>query len=250
MGALAGDSLANRFIFGLWRPKLQILGSDIAGRVEAVGRNVQRFQPGDPVFRDLSGRWGGFAEYVFAPATALVLKPPTMTFALQLAALHGAEVTAVDAPGKLELLRRLGAAQVIDYTATDFTRTGQPYDRILDVKTTRSMFDCARALAPGGVYVTVGGDLLRLLQVLLLMPWIALTQRKRMRLLALKPNDGLAASAAYHASGQVLPVLEGPYALSEVPWGFQHFAVGRHRGKVVFTMAPDPGQPSATQPPG
>jgi len=79
-GLLTGTPLANRFISGIRKPKYRILGSDIAGQVEAVGRSVRRFQPGDAVFGDLSGRWGGFAEYVSAREDALTLKPAGMTF--------------------------------------------------------------------------------------------------------------------------------------------------------------------------
>jgi NADPH:quinone reductase-like Zn-dependent oxidoreductase len=80
-GLLRGKPFSNRLLFGLLKPKNQILGSDIAGRVEAVGKNVNQFQPGDEVFGDLSGcGWGGFAEYVCARDTALVLKPPSLTF--------------------------------------------------------------------------------------------------------------------------------------------------------------------------
>jgi NADPH:quinone reductase-like Zn-dependent oxidoreductase len=80
-GLLQGTPFVNRLLYGLFKPKRRVLGSDIAGRIEAVGKNVKRFQVGDEVFGDLSGRWGGFAEYVCAPETALALKPPSMTFA-------------------------------------------------------------------------------------------------------------------------------------------------------------------------
>jgi len=80
-GLLRGRPLPNRLFFGLFRPKIRILGGDIAGQVKAVGRNVKQFQPGDKVFGDLSGSgFGGFAEYVCAPENALVLEPPSMTF--------------------------------------------------------------------------------------------------------------------------------------------------------------------------
>lgn len=79
-GALQGIPFINRLLFGLLKPKKKILGSDIAGRIEAVGKKVTRFQPGDEVFGDLSGEWGGFAEYVCARENALALKPASMTF--------------------------------------------------------------------------------------------------------------------------------------------------------------------------
>lgn len=79
-GLLQGTPFISRLISGLLKPKKKILGSDIAGRVEAVGKNVKLFQPGDEVYGDLSGSWGGFAEYVCALENALALKPTSLTF--------------------------------------------------------------------------------------------------------------------------------------------------------------------------
>jgi NADPH:quinone reductase-like Zn-dependent oxidoreductase len=278
MEALGGTQLVNRLIFGLLSPKKQILGSDIAGRIESIGRNVRKFRPGDEVFGDLSGEWGGFAEYVCAREDALVLKPPAMTFeqaaaipqaamlalqalrdtagiregqkllingagggvgtfAIQLAKLHKAEVTVVDNDAKLGMLRSMGATHVIDYEREDFTKNNQRYDLILDVKTTRSIRDCARALSPSGTYVTVGGSMARLFQGLLVWPWIALTTNKRIRIVALKPNKGLTYINELFEAGQVMPVIDGPYKLSEAREAFRHFAAGRHKGKVVLSVA-------------
>lgn len=277
--ALRGTPFVNRLIFGLLKPKKQILGSDIAGRVEAVGKKVRRFQPGDEVFGDLSGEWGGFAEYVCAREDALALKAPGMTFeeaaaipqaamlavqalrdaghlqpgqkllingagggvgtfAIQIAKSYGVEVTGVDSPGKLDMLRALGADHVIDYTQEDFTKTGRCYDLILDVKTKRSILDCARALSPNGAYVSVGGSMARLYQALLLWPWISMTTKKSIRFVVLKPNKDLAYMNELFAAGKVIPVIDGPYKLSEVPEAFRHFGAGRHKGKVVITLEP------------
>lgn len=276
-GALQGSDFVNRLIFGLLRPKKQILGSDIAGRVEAVGKNVLQFRPGDAVFGDLSGDWGGFAEYVCAGEHALALKPPSMTFeeaaaipqaamlavqglrdvgriqagqrvlingagggvgtfAIQIARMYGVEVTGVDSAGKLDMLRSMGAEHVIDYTKEDFTKTGQRYDLILDVKTNRSIVDCARALRPDGIYVTVGGDMARLFQALLLWPWIAMTTNKRIGIVKLKLNKDLAYMKELFEAGKVRPVIDGPYKLSEVPEAFRYFGEGRHKGKVVISV--------------
>lgn len=278
-GAMLGGDLVNRLLFGLLRPKptRQILGSDVAGRVEAVGRNVTRFQVGDEVFGDLSGTWGGFAEYVCAGERALERKPPGMTFeqaaaapqafllalqalrdkagirpgqtllingggggvgtfGIQIARAQGLEVTGVDSAEKFDLMRSLGADHVIDYRREDFTASGRRYDRILDVKTSRSVLDCARALKPDGVYVTVGGSMPRLFQALLLMPWLRLTTNKSVRVLALKANKGLTAMKELFESGKVVPVIDGPYGLGEVPAAFRHFGEGRHKGKVVITV--------------
>jgi NADPH:quinone reductase-like Zn-dependent oxidoreductase len=284
-GAMLGGDLVNRLFFGLFRPKRtrQILGSDVAGRVEAVGRNVTRFQSGDEVFGDLSGTWGGFAEYVCARESALERKPPGMTFeqaaatpqtfllalqalrdkariqpgqtilvngggggvgtfAIQIARAQGLEVTGVDSADKFDLMRSLGADHVIDYRREDFTRSGQRYDRILDVKTSRSVLDCARPLKPDGIYVTVGGSMPRLFQALLLLPWLRLTSKKSVRILALKANEGLLDIQELFETGKVVPVIDGPYALSEVPNAFRLFGEGRQKGKVVITVE-QPGLP-------
>lgn len=267
----------NRVIFGLLKPTRQILGSDVAGRVEAVGINVTSFRPGDDVFGDLSGRWGGFAEYVCAPENALLIKSPGMsfeqasaipqagllalqslrdkaqihhrqkllingagggvgTFAIQIARLYDAEITAVDSAAKLDMLRSMGAHHVMDYAAEDFTKSGQRYDLILDVKTKRSIFDLASALSPDGTYVTVGGSMARVLQALILVPWISLTTRKKIRLLALKPNKDLVHLKELFDAGKLVPVLDRLYKLSETADAFRHFAEARHKGKIVITM--------------
>ena len=174
---LRGKPFVNRLLFGLLKPKINILGVDIAGQVEAVGRNVKRFEPGDEVFGDISGcGFGAFAEYVCARENVLALKSTSMTFqeaaavpqaavlalqglrdkgqiqkgqkvlingagggagsfAVQIAKSFGAEVTGVDSTGKLDMMRSIGADQVIDYTQEDFTKNGQVYDLILDVVT-------------------------------------------------------------------------------------------------------------------
>jgi NADPH:quinone reductase-like Zn-dependent oxidoreductase len=134
------------------------------------------------------------------------------------------------------MLRAMGVEDVIDYTREDFTRNGQRYDLILDVKTTRSIFDCARALKPNGVYVTIGGSMARLFQSLLLRPWISMIEKKSIRFLALKLNAGLADMKELFEAGKVVPVIDGPYELSEVPEAFRHFGAGHHKGKVVITV--------------
>ena len=276
-GLLQGSALIDRLLFGFLKPRHTILGSDIAGRIESVGKNVTQFRPGDEVFGDLSGRWGGFAEYVCAPPSALVLKPPGMsfveaasipqaaalamqglrdigdiqqgdkvlingagggvgTFAIQLAKLYGAEVTGVDSPAKLDFMRSLGFDKVIDYTRQHFTRNGTGYDLILDVKTNRSPFDYARALNPGGRYVTVGGSMARLLQVMLLGRLIRMTRKKSMRLVVLKPNKDLADLNALFETGKVKPVLDKLRTLSGVPEAMRYFGAGEHKGKVVVSL--------------
>lgn len=276
-GLLQGIPFTNRLLFGLLKPKNQILGSDIAGRIEAVGKNVKQFQPGDEVYGDLTGDWGGFAEYVCARENALALKPASMTFdeaaaipqaamlaiqglrdagqirqgqkllingagggvgsfAVQIAKLYGAELTGVDSSGKLDMMRSMGFDQVIDYTQEDFTKSGQCYDLILDVKTNRSIFDYTRALGPNGVYVTLGGSMTRIFQALLLGPLISTISKKNIRFVGLKPNRDLAYMNKLYEAGKVKPVIDGPYKLSEVPEALRYFGEGKHKGKIVITV--------------
>jgi len=277
-GMLRG-SPENRMLGGLLRPRVHILGCDIAGRVEAVGGDVTAFQPGDEVYGDLSGSgFGAFAEYVCAQEAGLSRKPPGMsfeqaaaipqagmlavqslidvgrmksgqklllngagggvgTFALQMAKLYGVEVTVVDKPGKLDMLRAMGADHVIDYLKEDFTQSGRCYDLILDVKTNRSPFAYARALNPNGTYVTVGGSITRLLQALALGPFMSRLYHKHLRIVALKPNKDLAYMNELFEAGKLQPVLDGPYKLADLPEAFRLFGTGDHRGKIIVTMA-------------
>jgi len=189
-----GKPFLVRMVEGLRRPKNPIRGVDLAGIVEAVGRNVTQFRPGDEVF---GMRSGAFAEYVcgkerhFAPkparitfeqAAAVPVAAETAlqglrdkgqirsgqkvlingasggigTFAVQIAKAFGAEVTGVCSTRNVELVRSLGADHVVDYTKEDFTRKGQRYDLILDNAGNRSRSDGRRALTPNGTIVLAG----------------------------------------------------------------------------------------------
>ncbi|HSL46256.1 MAG TPA: NAD(P)-dependent alcohol dehydrogenase [Anaerolineales bacterium] len=180
---------------GFLKPKDPRLGADIAGRVEAVGKNVTEFKPGDGVFGAVGA--GGFAEYVCTREKNLALKPAYVsfeaaaatpvvgftaiqgfrhaggiragqkvlvngaaggigTFAVQFAKSCGAEVTGVCSTRNLDMLRSIGADHVIDYTREDFTRTGQQYDLIYCAIGNRSVFDYRRALKPQGRCVIAG----------------------------------------------------------------------------------------------
>jgi NADPH:quinone reductase-like Zn-dependent oxidoreductase len=277
---LTGKPFINRLMFGLLKPKprKQILGADISGTVEAVGRHVTRFQPGDKVFGDLWDHWGGFAEYACAQETALELKPANSTFeeaaavpqagvlalqglrkarqlqpgqkvlingagggvgtfAVQLARLSGAEVTGVDAPHKLNIVRSVGADHVIDYSHEDFTKTGERYDLILDCRGLRSMFDYQRALRPGGTYAMIGGSLSRIPQLLFLSYLAPLTRESRkFHLVAAGPNKGLADLKEFIEAGKLAPVVDRTYQLSEVPEALRYFGEGRHKGKIVIAI--------------
>ena len=277
--ALIYGETTNRLLHGITKPKLRILGGDVAGRVEAVGAKVSAFGPGDEVYGDLCmAGFGTFAEYVCAPAQALINKPAGMTFeqaaaipqagmlavqglidvgeigsgknrvllngagggvgtfALQLAKTYGVEVTCVDSAEKLDMLSELGADHVIDYRQVDFTRDGQRYDLILDPKSTRSPYDYARALAPEGIYVTVGGQSWRLFQAFVLGRLISKTHNKHIRVVALKPNKDLAFVNAQFEAGHLVPIIDGPYKLEDTAKALHRFASAEHLGKIVITV--------------
>jgi NADPH:quinone reductase-like Zn-dependent oxidoreductase len=266
---------------GPLRPMYKILGSDIAGRVEAVGGDVEQFRPGDEVWGDLSfpHGLGAFAEYVSVSEKALALKPASMTFeeaatypqaaivalqslrdtgqiqpghkvlvngagggmgtfAVQIAKYFGAEVTGVDSPGKLDMLRSIGADHVVDYTQKDYTKSGQRYDVILDVVATRSVFAYRRALTPEGTFVMIGGSLATLLQVVFLGAVLSRIGSKRIGLNAWEPNNraDLAFLAELFEAGKIVPVIDKRYSLSEVPEALRYLESGHHQGKLVITM--------------
>lgn len=277
---LNGKPFINRFMFGLLKPKRgkQRLGADIAGTVEATGRHVTRFQPGDEVFGDLWSNWGGFAEYACAHETALQPKPENSTFeeaaavpqagvlalqgirkagqlepgnkvlingagggvgtfAIQLAKLSGVEVTGVDASHKLDFVRSVGADHVIDYAKEDFTTTGKRYELIIDCQNFRSMFDNRHALRPGGTYAMVGGSIPRVYQLWFLNFLAMLTRDDRkLCLVADGPNKGLADLKELMEAGELSPVIDRTYRLSEVPAALRYFGEGRHKGKIAITM--------------
>ena len=158
------------------------------------------------------------------------------TFALQMAKLYDVEVTVVDKPGKLDMLRAMGADHVIDYLKEDFTKAGKTYDLILDVKTNRSPFAYARALNPNGSYVTVGGSTPHLLQALVLGPLMSRLYNKHVRIVTLKPNKDLAYMNELFDAGKLAPVIDGPYKLADLPEAFRLFGTGDHKGKIIVTM--------------
>lgn len=158
------------------------------------------------------------------------------TFAVQLAKLHGAEVTAVDRGEKLPALRNLGADRVFDYRQYDFTRAGERYHLIVDPRTDRSPLDYARALLPGGCYATVGGSMPRLLQNWLGGYLVGRLAHKRVRVVALRPNKDLDYLIALFEAGSVVPVIDQVFDLHEVPQALRRFGSGLHVGKVIVRV--------------
>lgn len=158
------------------------------------------------------------------------------TFVVQIAKHFGAEVTGVDSPEKLDVLRSIGADHVIDYTKEDFTRNGQGYDLILDVAAYRSIFDYKRALNPGGAYGVIGGSQIRFFQTLFLGFLISTFSSKKLGTVGAKPNEGLDFIVELFEIGKLVPVIDRTYSLSDTPEAFRYFAEGHVKGKVVITV--------------
>jgi NADPH:quinone reductase-like Zn-dependent oxidoreductase len=271
---LRGSPLYSR-IGGLRSPARRILGSDIAGWVEAVGPAVTRFRPGDEVYGDNLMLKGGFAEYTIAPETVLARKPAALTFAeastipqagaiarqcidgavagqrilingagggsgsfaIQIAKRLGAHVTGVDNARKLDFIRSVGVDKVIDYNSEDFTRGGQ-YDLILDLVAHRSVFAYRRALAPGGRYRCVGGSVAALLSVLTIGSIAGRLTNRRLGVLAVKEGPTYFEPVAdLCAAGDLTIHIDRSVTLDQVPEALAQVGEGRALGKVVVDVA-------------
>ena len=162
-------------------------------------------------------------------------------FAVQIAKSFGAEVTGVDGTEKLDLLRSVGADHVIDYTEVDYTATGQQYDRILDVAASRPIRESRRALRPKGVYVAVPGSIAGVFRSAVVGPLTSLVGSRTMGMHMWKPFNqaDVAFLTQLLESGDVVPVIDRTYPLSEVPEALAYQNEGRARGKVSITMADD-----------
>jgi NADPH:quinone reductase-like Zn-dependent oxidoreductase len=266
---------------GLRRPKVPVLGMDLAGRVEAVGQQVTRFRLGDAVFG-----WtdtGAYAQYTAVPQDHLAPMPANLgseqaaavpisgfaalqavrdegavqsgqtvlvigaaggvgSFAVQLAKAFGAEVTGVAGPAQLELVRSIGADQVIDYTRDDVTDGARHWEVIVDTAGHRSLSRLRRALTRRGTLVIVGsegrGRLLggfdRQLRALVVSRFVS----QRLRMLSSKPGqDDLQTLRELLGAGKLTPIIGRTYPLAEVPEAIRQMMHGHGGGgKVVITV--------------
>lgn len=274
---LTGTPRIARVAFGLFKPKQKIAGLDVAGQVEAVGANVTKFHVGDEVFGENKGAYAEFicvpenrialkpanltpeqaAAVPVAAITALQglrdkgqIQPGHKvliigasggvgTFAVQIAKSFGAEVTGVCSPRNVEMVRSIGADEVIDYTQDDFTQSGQKYDLILDIAGNRSLSDCKRVLGPSGIYVSVGGPgssigfLTRMAKMLLASLF---GSQKMVPMLAKQTPEDLVVLRELLEAGKVTPVIDRRYGLSEVPEALRYQGEGHARGKSVINL--------------
>jgi NADPH:quinone reductase-like Zn-dependent oxidoreductase len=263
--------------FGVRRPKNPVPGMDVAGTVTAVGANVTRFRPGDEVFG--SGR-STYAEYASVPAKNLVHKPANVSFeeaaavpisalaalqglrkgnlragqrvlvigagggvgsfAVQLAAAAGAEVTGICSTAKVDFVRSLGADDVLDYTRERITDGGRRYDLILDTGGNRSLRELRRALTPDGTLVIVGAEvgglkqgIERQLLAMLLDPFVEQNLRSYMS----GPTEAdLQTLAEQLAAGTLRAAVDRTFPLADAGAAIDHLRAGKVRGKVVVTV--------------
>ena len=273
---MTGSPFVMRMATGLRKPKNPIPGTDFAGTLEAVGKDVKRLRPGDEVFG-----WGAgaFAEYVSAPEDQFIPKPANLTFeqaaavgvsattalqllrdsgkvqpgqkilingasggvgtfAVQIAKAFGAEVTAVCSAKNVDLVRSIGADHVIDYTAEDFTKADRRYDLILDNVGNHSMARTRRALKPTGTLISNGGGHAdgKLGRTVRTMLVSMFVRQQAGPTVKTQNHDDLVALTELVVAGKVMPVIDHTYPLSETRQAIEHVATGRTRGTIVIDV--------------
>jgi len=267
-----------RLMFGVLKPRkpIQILGQELAGEIEAVGKNVKNFKKGDQVFAAIRG-FGAHAEYKSLPASGPMATMPAnlpyeeaVTFtvfalnalhfirkadlqrgqkilingagssigttAVQLAKHYGAEVTAVDSAGKLDMLRAIGATQIIDFAKQDFTKNGVTYDVILDVIGKSSYSRSLKALSPEGRYILANPKALPMLRG----QWTNRTSAKKVmfEFAGEKPEDLLFLKGLIEA-GALKAVIDRRYRMEEIVEAHAYVASGQKKGHVILAIEHD-----------
>jgi NADPH:quinone reductase-like Zn-dependent oxidoreductase len=263
------------FVLGKRPPRVR--GGDVAGVVEAVGKHVTQFKPGDEVFGVAPG---SFAEYVTASEDKLALKPRGLTFeqaaampgagctalqglrdygrvrpgqrvliygagggvgtfAVQIAKALGAYVTAVTHTASMDAIRSIGADEAIDYTKEDFTARGQRYDVLFDLGADRSYADCQRVLAPGGKVLLVGAPngMWAVLARMLKLQSSPRPGAKQIAYLASVRHEELIALKDLAEAGKLTPVIDRCYPLEQAPDALRSIGTRHARGKIVITVA-------------
>ena len=272
---LTGTPLPVRFETGLARPKDRILGSDAAGVVVEVGPDVSGFEVGDQVFGGARGSFAELAvastgaiarkpaSVSFEAAAALPIAGLTAlqalrdkagiskgtriavngaaggvgTYAVQLARLAGARVTAVCSTANVEMLKRLGAHEVVDYTRDDFTATSDAYDVLLDNQGNRRIAEVKRCLTDDGIYVVVGGKKGKVLGAIahMLKSLVAFRLAPQTALSFIAQHDAkdLETLAGHLEKGEIVSEIERTYPLDQVVAALEHLETGHVKGKIV-----------------
>jgi NADPH:quinone reductase-like Zn-dependent oxidoreductase len=277
---MKGEPVLLRIFIGLRKPRRGRPGIDVAGEVEAVGKNVTQFKPGDAVFG--SSR-GAFAEYVCTVASRVAMKPDNVTFeqaasvnvagltalqglrdkgkvqpgskvlingaaggvgtfAVQIAKIFGAHVTGVCSTRNIEMVRSIGADEVIDYTQNDFTTSNQQCDFIFDCVGNHSFSECRRILTPKGTYVGIGAphdaSLLRLLASMIKDVVLSVFSSQKIVMFIAKVSQAdLTLLGQLVATGKLKPVIDRIYSLSDAAVAVGHVEQGHARGKVIIDLS-------------
>ena len=262
---------------GLRKPKTPWLGVDMAGQVEAVASNITQFKPGDEVFGRSTGSFAEYAiarenrlslkpaNSSFEEAAAVPVAGLTAllalrdyghiqsgqkvlvngasggvgTFAVQIAKSYGAEVTGVTSTRNVDMVRKIGADHVVDYTREDFTKNGEQYDLLCDCVGNRSVADYKRALNPQGTCVIVGfTKVSRLLQHAIMGSLTSKTGSKKIRFMGnpkIVQKDLVQLKDLLEA-GKIVPVIDRRYPLSETAEAIRYLEEGHARGKVIINV--------------
>jgi NADPH:quinone reductase-like Zn-dependent oxidoreductase len=272
---------------GIRRPKVPGLGTDVAGQVEAVAENVTEFKQGDEVFGVAMNGYAEYGlarekrialkpvNCTFEEAAAVPIAGLTAlqalrdhghiqagqtvlingagggvgTFAVQIAKSFGAEVTAVTNTGNIDLVRKLGADHVIDYTKEDFAKSGQKYDLICEIAASHSLSEYKRLLNPGGRFVLVGvrGRLFSRLLYYLIGGRLSRGDKKFKFFIAKVNQEDLVFLKQLIEKGQVVPAIDSKYPLGETGQAIEHLGQGTARGKIVITIGNGLASPNREQ---
>jgi NADPH:quinone reductase-like Zn-dependent oxidoreductase len=250
-----GFWLPSRIASGFRKPKITILGTDLAGEIESVGKAVKRFKKGDQVF-GFTSSLGAHAEYMCHPEEGLAIKPTNMTyeeaaavvqggltalyflrkgntFAVQLAKYFGAEVTGVCSTPKLEMVKSLGADKVIDYTKEDFTKNAQTYDIIFDTVGKTSVSRSIRSLNENGFYLFATFGLPKLVQVF----WLLRKSSKKAIIGVIEESsEDLNFLKELIEAGKIKSVIDRRYPLEETAEAHRYVETRHKKGSVVITV--------------
>lgn len=270
------EYLIVRFFSGLFKPKHTILGSELAGEIEAIGKDVKTFKPGDQVYGLSTFNFGTHAEYICIPENkSIAIKPANMSYneaaavcdgaflaltyirkinfkkvpkilingasgsigsaCVQLAKYYGAEITAVCNTKNLELVKSLGADEVIDYTKEDFTKNGQLYDVVIDAVGKSSFFRCKKLLKPGGIYFSTElGFLSQNIFLALLTPIIG--GKKVMFPIPKDSKEDIVFFKELIEAGNYKAVIDRSYALEQIVEAHRYVETGQKTGNVIITL--------------